>query len=167
MRAGLVSLLLLSACAPAAAGPEPAYDVVINEFQADNVGTLADEAGDFDDWVELFNPGEQPADLTDHYLTDDLQNPTRWPFPEGTTIEAGGYLIVWADGSADGPLHASFGLSAGGEAIALFGPLDSGGPRIDAGEYAAQAADQSMARWPDGSSDWQADPSPTPGASND
>ncbi len=171
MRAGLplLSLFLLCGCAsePAPEGPEPAWEVVINEFQADNVSTLADESGEFDDWIELFNPTDEPADLTGHYLTDDLQAPTAWRFPAGTMIDALGYLVVWADGAPDGTLHTSFSLSAGGEQIGLFAPLAWDGVQIDAGEYEQQAADQSMARWPDGALTWQADPSPTPGRAND
>ena len=160
-------IFLLSACTPVPDGPAPAYDVVINEFQASNVTTIPDEAGGFDDWIELFNAGEEAADLTDHYLTDDLLNPTRWRIPADTTIEPRGFLLVWADGAADGPLHANFSLSAAGEAIGLFGPLTYEAVQIDAVQFELQAADESMARRPDGASSWQADSTPTPEASNE
>jgi len=37
--------------------------VVINEVQASNQSTIADEDGDFEDWIELFNAGGEPVDL--------------------------------------------------------------------------------------------------------
>lgn len=157
-------LLALTGCGPGAA----AWDVVINEFQADNVSTLPDEAGQFEDWVELHNPGSAEVDLTGHFLTDDLTNPTRWQLPDGTTIDAGGYLLVWCDDDAsDGPLHATFSLSADGESIGLFAPLAAEAAQIDAVDYDAQAADASMSRRPDGSDSWQEDLTPTPEATNE
>ena len=160
-------LLLLPACASVPDGPAPAYNVVINEFQASNTTTLPDEAGGFDDWIELFNAGEEPADLSGHYLSDDLLNPTRWPIPADTTIAAGGFVLVWADGAADGPLHANFSLAATGEEIGLFGPLTYQAEQLDAVQFEIQAVDESMARTPDGAASWQADATPTPEATNE
>ena len=168
MRAGVLCVLLCSGCVPVVEEPDRgALDVVINEIQADNVTTLADESGGFDDWIELHNTGAVDADLTGHSLTDDLGAPRKWAFPDDTTIPAGGYLLVWADGEDDGPLHASFKLSSGGEEVGLFGPLDGGGVRIDAGEFGPQDPDLSIARMPDGALDWETDASPTPGAANE
>ncbi|MCO4772629.1 MAG: lamin tail domain-containing protein [Deltaproteobacteria bacterium] len=168
MRTGLFLLLFLPGCLPPVGeAPSPPHGVVINELQADNATTLADEVGGFDDWVELFNPGAEVADLTGHYLTDNLGDPLRWRFPSGTLVEPGGYLLVWADGEPDGSLHASFKLSSAGEEIGLFGPVGGEIVMLDAGEFDEQDQDQSMARTPDGALNWVADPSPTPGTAND
>ena len=49
------------------------------------------------------------------YLSDNTSNPLKWQFPAGTTIVAGGYLLIWADDDGDSPgLHTNFKLSAGG-----------------------------------------------------
>ncbi len=48
------------------------------------------------DWIELYNAGASAADLSGMALTDDLDLPTRYVLPEGTTIDAGGYLTISA-----------------------------------------------------------------------
>ena len=44
-------------------GQTNAETVVINEFLANNVNTLAAEDGGYHDWIELFNSSESPVDL--------------------------------------------------------------------------------------------------------
>jgi hypothetical protein len=97
------------------------------------------------------------------YLTDDLTDPTRWQFPEGTTLGPKEYLIVWAD-RAGGELYAAFGLNANGEEIGLF---DSDGlTLIDSVVFLKQLQDVSYGRIPDGGSNWNYLLSATPGYSN-
>jgi hypothetical protein len=65
---------------------------------ASNTHTLADPAdGHFEDWFELYNAGEAPADLSTYTLTDALTNQTKFVIPHGTVIPAGAHLLVWAD----------------------------------------------------------------------
>jgi len=92
-------------------------DVVINEFAADNT-QIADPAGEFDDWIEMYNNTTIDVPLDGMYLSDDPSIPTKWQFPAGTTIPRRGYLIIWADDDAGQEgLHAGFKLSAGGENV--------------------------------------------------
>lgn len=99
-------------------------DVRINELVAQNVAGEVDEAGDFEDWVELFNTTNAAIDLSGYYLSDDVANLSKWKFPTSTVIAANGYLIVWADDEAtEGPLHATWKLSSGGEAVVLSSPI--------------------------------------------
>ena len=70
----------------------------INEVMASNGVTIADEDGDFEDWIELSNPGEETVDLSGWGLSDDFDRPFQWTFPEGAAIEPGEYLLVWASG---------------------------------------------------------------------
>lgn len=145
----------------------PDYEGVlfINEFMADNETTIADEAGEFEDWIELYNASEEDLDLGGLYMTDDLLEPTMWVIPDGTTIGAGGYLLIWADSDAeDGPLHADFKLGAGGEEIGLYAA--DGVTLIDSIVFGDQAEDVSMGRIPDGGDDWQYLSTPTPEAAN-
>ncbi|HOP05765.1 MAG TPA: lamin tail domain-containing protein [candidate division Zixibacteria bacterium] len=138
----------------------------INEFLADNDGVNMDETSSYEDWVEIYNPGPNAVDMTGLFLTDDLANTTQWPFPD-TTLEAGGFMLVWCDDdSEDGPLHANFKLGASGEAIGLFGRLTAGNEVIDSYTFGAQTTDTSEGRWPDGGSSWIFFDTPTPGASN-
>ncbi len=141
---------------------DPAASVVINEFSADNE-TLADPAGEFEDWIELYNPTDKSIDLSGRHLSDTYAQPGKWQFPANTTIPAGGYLMVWADeDSAQAGLHAAFKLSAGGEQIVLSGSDLS---LIDSVSFGAQTTDRSMARIPNGTGPFVRN-APTPGAMN-
>ena len=53
-------------------------EVVISEFLAVNDSILADEDGDFSDWIEILNEGEETVDLAGHFLTDDMTRLNRW-----------------------------------------------------------------------------------------
>ncbi len=112
---------LVLCCAPGA----PA-EVVINEFLADNKDGLRTKAGAAADWIELANTGATAADVGGWWLTDKPGVPQQWRIPDGTTIAAGGHLVVFADSSpvavVDGELHANFSLSKDGEYLALFQP---------------------------------------------
>ncbi|NQU22012.1 MAG: lamin tail domain-containing protein, partial [Candidatus Nealsonbacteria bacterium] len=54
---------------------------LVSEFMAVNNHTLADEDGDFSDWIEIHNPAATPIDLDGWYLTDKADNLTKWQFP--------------------------------------------------------------------------------------
>ncbi len=99
--------------------------VVISEFMASNGNTLADEDGDYPDWIELYNPGAAAVDLDGWYLTDNASRLTKWGFP-AVTIAPKGFLIVFASGKhrtvPGAPLHANFSLNASGEHLALVRP---------------------------------------------
>ena len=99
--------------------------VQISEFMASNGQTLADEDGDYPDWIELYNSGDTAVNLNGWYLTDDASDLTKWRIPS-VTIAPKGFLIVFASGKdrnlSGSPLHANFGLSASGEYLALIRP---------------------------------------------
>ena len=129
-------------------------DVVINEFMASNDMTMSDQDGEFDDWIELYNNGSQAIDLSGYFLTDDAEELALWAFPAGTSIAAGGYLIIWADEDLEQEgLHADFKLSAGGESVILSN--DGGTSIVDAIDYPDQEADISYGRFPNGTGAFQ------------
>ena len=140
--------------------------VTINEFLASNGATLADpDFGRHADWIELYNASALVADLTGFTLTDDLADPDKWQFPDGTTMAPDSYLLVWADDMDDGPpaaqaLHTSFKLSASGEQIGLF---DASGGLRDSVTFGEQTRDVSQGRASDG---WRFFETPTPGFAN-
>jgi hypothetical protein len=74
---------------------------VLNEVMTSNGATIADEDGEFHDWIEIFNRGEHPANLQGWGLTDDAAEPFRWVLPE-VELEPGAYLLVWASGKDRG-----------------------------------------------------------------
>ncbi len=142
----------------------------INEWMAANRSTLVDPAdGAFDDWFELYNPGDTAVSLAGWRLTDSLADPAQFIVPTGVSVPARGFLLVWADGQPEqtqpgGDLHVNFRLSQEGEAIALFDAL---GQLVDAVEFGPQADDVSQGRWPDGAPEpFFALPQPTPSAAN-
>ncbi len=137
----------------------------INEFMASNRRTVADEAGDYDDWVELYNDADSAIRLRAMYLTDDLSVPMKWVFPD-TFIAAKGYLLIWCDGEfKEGKLHTSFKLNASGEQIGLYWTDGNRLGIVDTLTYSLQARDTSFGRLPDGGT-WGITPFPTPGEPN-
>jgi spore coat protein CotH len=148
-------------------GPRPPPRVFINEFMASNGATLADEAGDFDDWIELYNAENVAVDLSGMHLSDHLQNPTRFRFPEGVVINARGFLLVWADEQPhQGPLHATFKLSADGESISLYDTQQNNLQLIHSVVFGPQTRDVSMGLLPDGHAEPVVLDTPSPGRSN-
>ena len=139
--------------------------ITINEFLASNDAFNSDEAGEYDDWLELYNPSEELVDLAGLYLTDDFTNLTKWQFPEiSSTIEPGGYLLVWCDEDPEqGEMHTNFKLGASGEEIALVNT--NGLSILDSLSFGVQSTDISYGRIPDGENQW-AFMTPTPNASN-
>lgn len=139
----------------------------INEVMADNDGAYADpdEPGAYEDWIEVYNPGESAVDMGGMYLTDDLTRPTKWQVPAGVSIPARGWLVFLADEEeAQGSLHAGFKLGKSGEAVGLV--QRDGTTVVDSVTFGAQTTNVSWGRLPDGGSDWVLfDPS-TPGAAN-
>lgn len=123
-------------------------DLVINEFLAGNQNAEIDEAGQHEDWVELFNNSDAALSLNGIYLTDDPASPDKWLFPLGTSIPAKGFLIVWCDeDQSQGPLHANFKISAAGEFLML---SNGAGGVIDSLSFGAQKVDTTFGRYPNG-----------------
>jgi hypothetical protein len=121
--------------------------LVVNEFMADNATTQADQNGEYDDWIELYNPSSSAISLNGCHLSDKFSNPGKWTFPD-TSIAANGYLVIWADedGSQQG-LHANFQLSKSGEAV-IFSDADM--RVIDSLTFGLQVTDISTGRCPNG-----------------
>ena len=127
---GGVSALILSAVAGlSVANAQVTTDVVINEIDYNpDVGP---------DWLELFNNGAAPVDLS-NWAVDGFGGT---PIPPGTTIAAGDYVIVTDDIAAFQTTYPAVtvpvvstdgGLSGGGELIEL---LDSTAMVIDTVDY--------------------------------
>lgn len=141
-------------------------ELCLNEFMARNDSTVVDEFGEADDWVEIYNKVEFEGDLVGYYLTDDLDEPAKWPLPD-THIAAQGFLIVWTDDDPEqGAMHASFKLSGSGEFLGLYCDTDSEFVAIDSLTFPQQYPDTSYARTTDGDGDWFYQDKPTPGISN-
>ena len=132
-------------------------DIVINEFLADNESVIADQDGEYDDWIELYNNSDSDINLAGYYLSDDGTDLQQWAFPD-TVIKAHDFLVVWADDDEDqSGLHANFKLSASGEGIYL---MNASAELIDEVTFADQAENLSTGRYPDGTGEFvQMEPS--------
>src|SRR5947209_16671110 len=82
--------------------------VIISEFMADNKTALADEDGQFPDWIEIYNTGANTVNLRAWSLTDDPTHQARWFLPS-TNLTAKGFLVIFASGKnralPGAPLH--------------------------------------------------------------
>ena len=128
-------------------------DVVINEFAAssDSLSGIADSSGKFEDWIELYNNTDEDIDLSNAFLTDKIDQPEKWAFPNGTIISAGGYLTLWADEDQEEEgLHTNFKLSKSGEFIML----TDGSTVLDSITFNEQITNMTMSRIPNGTGDF-------------
>lgn len=168
----LVLTLLLSGCGLFSASeassappetqpiPEPAEEspaprertepspVRITELMAKNRATLADEEGNFPDWVELENVSGEKVNLSGWHLSD-RRSREGDPLPD-RELEPGERIVLFPE---------SFGLSAG-ETLVLFDPE---GLPADEAPSLCDRADVSMALTEDG---WRECERPTPGFPN-
>lgn len=138
--------------------------LVINEVMPVNSTTVADNYGDYDDWIELYNLSSGAKDISGYYLSDNNNKRSKWQFPQGTLIAAKGYLIIWADNDINQlGLHANFKLSSAGEAVVL---SDADSSKIDKISFLSQTLELSYSRVPDGTGEfrWQ---TPTFAKTND
>jgi hypothetical protein len=149
--------------------PPASPHLFINEFMASNSNTYADNQGDFDDWIEIYNPNDEAVNIGGYYLTDDFDNLTYWQIPENdienTIIPPKGFVVLWADRECSyGSTHLNFKLSEEGEELGLIAP--DGFSIIDSITFGKQTSEFSLGRSEDGSSLWQLFSEPTPGSSN-
>lgn len=128
-----------------------------------NTGEVA-----FSDWIELHNSGGTEADISGWGLSDDSGELFKWTFPTGTTIPAGGYLVVHADDQEElngsgAALHAGFKLSGSGEEVILTN-LSNLSDAIPSG-FPTQYVNHSYG-WDASSMSWAYLETPTPGGPN-
>ena len=138
-------------------------ELYINEFMASNSTTIVDpDFNNYADWIEIYNSGSISINLKDYYITDNLLQPQKFKFQVDLFVEAGGYVLIWADAANTGN-HTNFNLNADGESIGLFDPSLQ---LLDTISYGSQQTDISMGRFPNGTNSlYQFSPA-TPGIAN-
>ena len=100
------------------------YDkLYISEIMTKNTYTLADNYGNYSDYIELYNGYGHDLNLEGYHLSDIEYETDRWTFPS-ITIKAYDYLIIYASGKDKCDLdnnicHTNFKLSSKGETITL------------------------------------------------
>ncbi len=110
-----------------------------------------------DEFLELYNSGNQSVDLSGYILKDTVyrSTPGEYALADGTVIGPGEFLTIFVSES---------GVFQGndGDAIKLY---DAKGNLVDEKEYSLAVADVSFARIPDGGQ-WNNSTAPTPGRPN-
>ncbi|HTJ53147.1 MAG TPA: lamin tail domain-containing protein [Cyclobacteriaceae bacterium] len=145
--------------------------LVVNEFMAANKSCCPDTDGgtsEYDDWFEIYNAGTEAVNIANMYLSDDSTDPFKYKVPatnsSKTTVQPGGYLLIWADNTkSQGELHTNFKLSSSGGSVGIY-YID--GRTINEYAYETQVDDVSFGRTTDDADTWKSFNTPTPGASN-
>jgi len=140
---------------------------VINEFMAKNDITIVDDYGSYADYIELYNPGPENVYLIGSYLSDDFNNPAKWPLPDRLMLPYT-YILIWADDDTEeGNVHTNFNLDASGDEIGIFAGPEYYYSVIDSISFNDQISDISTGRLPNGSGNFVVLPGPSPGANNE
>lgn len=92
-------------------------NVYINELMSLN-NVVADEYGETDDWLEIYNDNDTGVMLEGIYISDDLADTTKWQFPDPIFISPKSFAMIWLDDTPEqGVNHVPFKLSSGGETV--------------------------------------------------
>jgi hypothetical protein len=142
------------AAANSAAEVLPAFPTLwLNEVLTVNGSGVADNFGERDPWIEIYNPSSSPVSLAGLYFGTNYSAPTQWVFPPDATIAAGQFLTVWCDGqpeqSVRGALHTNFRLGTNDGAIILSRFVSSALQWVDYLNFPSLPANQSYGDVPD------------------
>ena len=141
--------------------------LVINEFMASNNESYPDENGEYDDWIEIYNADSESIELSQYYLSDNIENPNKWQMPE-VTLAPDAYIVLWADeDGSQGDRHANFKLQKDGETIGIYDNEDNNFAPVDFIEFGAQETDVSFGRSPNGFGEFAVLDFISPNANND
>lgn len=106
-------------------------DLRVNEVLLYNDSSIVDEYGTRAPWIEIFNTAYNQVDMSSCYLTNDMNNPTKYKLNKGTGanyIAGRSFELFWANGdSVKSIFHLNFSLKEG-DIVALF---DGDGNLID------------------------------------
>ncbi|MEO6038920.1 MAG: CotH kinase family protein, partial [Saprospiraceae bacterium] len=142
--------------------------VLINEISAANLNGSADGDGDYEDWVELYNSGAVSINLSGWFLSDDPTNLQKWVIPNGQSIAAGAYRLIFCSGKnkvAGTSMHTNFKITqTKGESLILTQP---NGTVVDGYTFTIpNQSNHSYGRFPNGGAAWKIYTVPTPGLIN-
>ena len=128
---------------------EAAMGVVVNEVLAHTDAPLSDS-------IELHNTTSQSIDMSGWFLSDSGEEPLKYQLPQGTVLDAGGYLVFdEADfnPTPNNPGNNDFALSGSrGDEVWLVVPDENGAVRYyaDTVEFPATLNGESVGRVPNG-----------------
>ncbi|MDG2264296.1 MAG: lamin tail domain-containing protein, partial [Flavobacteriales bacterium] len=142
--------------------------IVVNEYSAANYDTYTDNYGEYEDWVELYNPTAAAVDINGWALSDKVNNPLKWIIPSSFIVPAGGTVLVYCSGRDEViglNAHSNFKITQtkGSEVFML---SDGGGVLQDSIRVFANQNSHTRGRETDGSAIWSVFVNGTPNATN-
>lgn len=163
-------LLLFALLVSFGAQAQRASSMRINEVLVVNEDNYVDDYGKRHPWIELYNTSAGTVNIQGCYLTDDKNNPKKYPIPKGdvlTLIPPRQHTLFWADGQPNrGTFHVNFTLDPTKENyIALY---DADGRTLidEITVPPTQVADVSYGRVIDGQDEWAQMKKVTPSTNN-
>ncbi len=145
-------------------------NLYINEICAKNT-VFPDEEYEFDDWIEIYNAGNEAVNLGGLYFTNNLQIPNYFQIsdkaPALTEIPAHSFKVLWADNEPEqGFMHLGFNLAKDGGQVGLAQLTEKGMFYIDSLTYPKLKDNFSYGRYFDATNRWFLLGRMTPGESN-
>lgn len=138
----------------------------INEVMPDNVSTVPDGAGEFPDFIELYNYGLYAIDISNLFITDELDRPTKWRLPD-MMLPFDSYVLIFADNETEQGLnHATFSIDADKDDLFIYGDVTTDYYLIDSTSFKNIPPDVSWGRLPNGTGPFTNLPVASPGAYN-
>ncbi|MDR2497453.1 MAG: OadG family protein [Tannerellaceae bacterium] len=142
----------------------------INEALVINDDNFLDDYGKKSGWLELYNTSANVVNVAGCFLTDDINDPKKYPIPKGdvlTRVSPRQHVLFWVDSMAwHGTFHVNFSFKPDRANFIAF--FDSDGKTlIDSVTIpAGQQSDVSYGRLVDGGDQWVSFTKVTPSTNN-
>lgn len=130
--------------------------------------------GDFEDWVEFYNPTGADVSLEGYYLTDTPTDLMKFELPAEAVVPGNGYLVVLftglyeADPFWEGYINSSFKVTQTAGESFIFS--DPGGAELEGWTFGVDISTNTMnnswGRSSDGAADWVIHLNPSPEGAN-
>lgn len=163
-------IVLFSLLISFGAGAQNATSMRINEVLVINEDNFVDDYGERSGWIELFNSSAGTVNIRGCYLTNDKNDPTKYPIPKGdvlTRIPPGQHTLFWADGKPSrGTFHLNFTLDPTKENYIALYDVDKKTLIDEITIPPMQKPDVSYARVIDGQAEWAQIAKVTPSTNN-
>ncbi len=159
MNKRILGIFLLAVCAVSSVWAQGRKGLRINEVLISNETNFQDDYGLQSAWIEIFNTTFGTVDIGSCYLTNDKENPKKYPIPKGdvlTEMPPRQHLLFWADNQPNrGTFHVNFELDPTQEN--WIGLYDANGKDLidEVTIPAGIPADYSYARTSDGAGEWE------------
>ncbi len=112
-----IAILVLCMLVSAVSFAQGRKGLRINEVMVQNDSNYVDDYGQKGAWIELYNSTFADMEISSVFLTNDKNNPKKYPVPRGdvnTDVPARQHVLFWADDKHDrGTFHTNFVLTPG------------------------------------------------------